>query len=98
MANYIDASTFDTELPKFRSLEDRMGESVLKDFVRGRRRYFPLSANTKGEGLEEAFFIIFGRPAKDDYEVGLAILFHNLDNYIEEFDGKIWVRTIVKIK
>lgn len=72
MANYIDTSTFDTEMPKFRPLKDRMNESILKDFVRGRRRYFPLSANTKAGGFQEAFFILFGRPAKDDDEIGFA--------------------------
>ena len=73
-----------------------LSESVVKQHSRGERRYFPITAKRrKGwKYLYETFYIIYGRQAKDNSEVGFAILSQSLDKYVERFDGKLWVRTI----
>jgi hypothetical protein len=81
-------------IPTF--LQPLVSESVVKQHSRGLRRYFPITAKSrKGwKYLYEAFYIIYGRQAKDNGEVGWAILSQSLDKYVERFDGKLWVRTI----
>lgn len=77
-------------------LTNLIPQSVVKQHERGLRRYFPIKS-TEIEGweyLKEAFFIIYGRNAIDNSEIGFAILNHSLDRYVEKFDGKLWVRTI----
>ncbi len=71
-------------------------QSIVKDFSRGKRRYFPITAKRKSgwKYLREAFYIIYGRYAIDNAEIGFAILSQSLDKYVERFDGKLWVRTI----
>ena len=69
-------------------------ESVVKTHEKGVRRYFPLkSKEMKKEAFKQAFEIIFGQ-SPNQGEVSMAILLHGLDKYIEEFDDKLWVRTI----
>lgn len=70
-------------------------QSVLREHERGMRRYFPITAKrrTGWKYLYEAFYIIYGRNPKDNGEVGVAIIFQSLDKYVEEFNGKLWVRT-----
>jgi hypothetical protein len=77
-------------------LQPLMAQSVVKDSPRGTRRYFPIQAKQKRgwKWLYEAFYIIYGKQAKDNFEVGCAILTQSLDKYVEEFDDKLWVRTI----
>ena len=81
-------------------LEPLLSSSIIKEFKRGIRRYFPISSTKTDDWkyLEEAFFIIYGRKPKNDSEISFAILYHGLDKYVEEFDGKLFVRTIYKIK
>jgi hypothetical protein len=71
-------------------------DSIVKKHKRGTRRYFPLKAKTKRgwKYLYEAFYIIYGREAKEKTEIGMAILSNGLETYVERFDGKLWVRTI----
>ena len=72
-----------------------MKDSIVKNFERGQRRYFPLKAKRMSQkALNEAFFIIYGRKPEDKGEIGYALLFQSLDKYVEKFDGKLWVRTI----
>lgn len=82
-------------LPEY--LKPLMADSVVKMHSRGMRRYFPLSAKTRRgwKYLHQAFYVIYGRQPVDNAEVGFAILFQSLDKYVERFDGKLWVRTIV---
>lgn len=77
-------------------LQPMVAESVVKQHSRGMRRYFPIQAKTRRgwKYLYEAFYIIYGRQAKDNGEVGYAILSQSLDRYVERFDGRLWVRTI----
>jgi hypothetical protein len=77
-------------------LQPLMAQSVVKDSPRGTRRYFPIQAKQKRgwKWLYEAFYIIYGKQAKDNFEVGCAILTQSLDKYVEKFDDKLWVRTI----
>lgn len=80
---------------QFEHLNSMMGDSIVKDFERGKRRYFPITAKRMSQkALREAFFIIYGRKPEDDGELGYALLFQSLDKHIEKFDGKLWVRTI----
>jgi len=81
-------------------LEPLLSSSIVKEFKRGIRRYFPISS-TKTDDLEylkEAFFIIYGRKPKNDSEISFAVLFHGLNGYVENFNGKLFVRTIYKTK
>ena len=73
-----------------------LSTSVVKDFKRGQRRYFPINAKRMSgwKYLAEAFYIIYGRQPIDRAEIGFAILSQSLDKYVERFDGKLWVRTI----
>ena len=77
-------------------LKPLMSSSVVKETPRGTRRYFPIQAKRKRgwKWLYQAFYIIYGREAKENAEVGYAILTQSLDKYVERFDGKLWVRTI----
>ena len=79
---------------KHKHLIPLMEESIVRDFERGQRRYFPLKRKKMCKGaLANAFFILYGRnPEKG--EVGMAILFYSIDRYIEKFDDQLWVRTI----
>jgi hypothetical protein len=75
-----------------------MKDSIVKDFVRGPRRYFPLTeTELEWERYREAFYIAIGREPEDNIEVGLAIVNLGLGEYIEEFDGRFWVRTIAEV-
>ena len=80
-------------------LEKKMDQSLIRPFKRGVRRYFPITALDKHgwKYLFEAFEIIYGRQAKDRGEVGMAILFHGLDSYVEVINGKLMVRTVYKV-
>ena len=71
-------------------------QSVIKDFSRGQRRYFPIQSKRRNgwKYLREAFYIIYGRQPKDNAEIGFAILSQSLDKYVDRFDSKLWVRTI----
>ena len=73
-----------------------LSESVVRQHERGERRYFPIASKRRRgwKYLYEAFYIIYGRNAKDNAEVGFAILSQSLDKYVERFDNKLWVRTI----
>ena len=43
-----------------------MKDSIVKNFERGQRRYFPLKAKRMSQkALNEAFFIIYGRKPED---------------------------------
>jgi hypothetical protein len=77
-------------------LKPFMTQSVVKQTVRGTRRYFPITAKRKRgwKWLYQTFFIIYGREPKERAEVGFAILSQSLDKYVERFDGKLWVRTV----
>lgn len=77
-------------------LQPLMAQSVVKDTERGQRRYFPIQAKRKRgwKWLYQAFYIIYGKEAKDNSQVGYAILSQSLDKYVERFDGQLWVRTI----
>jgi len=57
-------------------LQPLMAQSVVKETPRGTRRYFPIQAKQKRgwKWLYQAFFIIYGREAKDNAQVGYAIL------------------------
>lgn len=81
-------------------LESRLSSSVVKQHERGMRRYFPITAKSKRgwKWIYEAYKIIYGVEARDNFEVGNAMLQHSLDKYVERFDGKLWVRTIYKVE
>lgn len=81
-------------------LDNIMNTSILKQSERGVRRYFPIEGkHRKGwKYLSQAFFIIFGHYPKDKGEIGKAIMFSSLDKYVERFDGKLWVRTVYRVK
>jgi hypothetical protein len=77
-------------------LQELLPQSIVKEHKRGMRRYFPIQSKRKRgwKYLHETFYIIYGRQPIDNSEVGFAILHQSLDNYVERFDGKLWVRTI----
>ena len=82
---------------KYFHLKGRMSSSIIKEMERGTRRYFPLIAKKyklSKLALKEAYTIIFGSRPKDDIAISNAILYNGLADYIEEFDDKLWVRTI----
>ena len=75
-------------------LEQLKSTSVIRDYKRGARRYYPLSAKIRrgDKWLAEAFEIIWDKtPTKVD--LGLAVLKYSLDLYVERFEGRLWVRT-----
>ena len=78
-------------------LESILHTSIVKDFIRGPRRYFPLPKENP-EQIREAFRIIHcGAEPQDDLEVAFSIFFDSIDKYVETFeDGSVWVRTIYK--
>lgn len=81
-------------------LDTLMPQSVIKDFIRGQRRYFPIKSKIKKgtKYLEEVFVIIYGREPKDKEEVIRADFYYGFDKYIERFDNKLWIRTTYKVK
>lgn len=82
---------------KYFHLKGRMSSSIIKETERGTRRYFPLIAKKyklSKLALKEAYTIIFGSRPEDDIAISNAILYNGLADYIEEFDDKLWVRTI----
>jgi len=64
--------------------------SVLKEHERGLRRYYPLG-DVKHQHRAEAMEILFGKPIQDIPPVTYFVC--DPSKYIEEFDGKFWVRT-----
>ena len=82
---------------KYFHLRKRMSSSIIKEMERGTRRYFPLKAKKEKLSklaLKEAYSIIFNSEPEDDIAISNAILYNGLVDYIEEFDDKLWVRTI----
>ena len=82
---------------KYFHLRKRMSSSIIKEMERGTRRYFPLRAKKRKLSklaLKEAYAIIFGSKPEDDIAISNAVLYNGLADYIEEFDDKLWVRTI----
>lgn len=82
---------------KYFHLRKRMSSSIIKEMERGTRRYFPLKAKKNKLSklaLSEAYSIIFGNKPEDDIAISNAVLYNGLADYIEEFDNKLWVRTI----
>ena len=82
---------------KYFHLRKRMSSSIIKEMERGVRRYFPLKAKKNKLSklaLSEAYSIIFGNKPEDDIAISNAVLYNGLADYIEEFDNKLWVRTI----
>ena len=78
-------------------LRKRMSSSIIKEMERGTRRYFPLRAKKRKLSklaLKEAYAIIFGDKPEDDIAISNAVLYNGLADYIEEFDDRLWVRTI----
>lgn len=80
------------------TLRHLMPGSVVKDFERGTRRYFPIMGDNPAGifELQQAAFIITGMvvPKEDLY---YAVMFYNVDRYIETIDGALYVRTIVEV-
>ena len=64
--------------------------SVLKEHERGLRRYYPLG-DVKHQHRAEAMEILMGKPLQEIPNVTWFVC--DPDKYIEEFDGKFWVRT-----
>ena len=82
---------------KYFHLRKRMSSSIIKKMERGTRRYFPLKAKKEKLSklaLKEAYAIIFGDKPEDDIAISNAVLYNGLADYIEEFDDRLWVRTI----
>ena len=82
---------------KYFHLRKRMSSSIIKEMERGTRRYFPLKAKKEKLSklaLKEAYAIIFGDKPEDDIAISNAVLYNGLADYIEEFDDRLWVRTI----
>lgn len=82
---------------KYFHLRKRMSSSIIKEMERGTRRYFPIRAKKEKLSklaLSEAYSIIFGNKPEDDIAISNAVLYNGLVDYIEEFDDKLWVRTI----
>lgn len=82
---------------KYFHLRKRMSSSIIKEMERGTRRYFPLRAKKRKLSklaLKEAYAIIFGSKPEDDIAISNAVLYNGLADYIEEFDDRLWVRTI----
>lgn len=82
---------------KYPHLKNRVSSSIIKEMERGTRRYFPLKAKKEKLSklaLKEAYAIIFGNKPEDDIAISNAVLYSGLVDYIEEFDNKLWVRTI----
>ena len=82
---------------KYFHLRKRMSSSIIKEMERGTRRYFPLKAKKEKLSklaLKEAYAIIFGSKPEDDIAISNAVLYNGLADYIEEFDDRLWVRTI----
>jgi len=69
--------------------------SEVKDFERGKRRYYPLS-DDKDKHHDEAMEILFGKSIKDIPPVTFFVC--DPMKYIEEFDGKYWVRTVDRVE
>ena len=65
-------------------------KSVLKEHERGLRRYYPLG-DAKHQHRAEAMEILMGKPLQDIPPVTWFVC--DPEKYIEEFDGKFWVRT-----
>jgi hypothetical protein len=73
-------------------------DSRVRQTDRGIRRYFPLKAKTR-EGWDyiyEVFYMVYGKPINND-EVIMATVRDKLDYYIEEYNGKLWMRTIIYV-
>ena len=64
--------------------------SVLKEHDRGLRRYYPLG-DDKDKHSDEAMEILMGKPIEEIPNVTWFVC--DPEKYIEEFDGKFWVRT-----
>lgn len=82
---------------KYPHLKNRVSSSIIKEMERGTRRYFPLKAKKNKLSklaLSEAYSVIFGNKPEDDIAISNAVLYNGLADYIEEFDNKLWVRTI----
>ena len=79
---------------KYPHLAPLMESSIVKETPRGTRRFFPIGKIRKGKWLHKAYHIIYGK-YPSDWEVMMAVLHQSLDKYVERFDGKLWVRTIV---
>ena len=73
------------------NLRDKLfPNSVLKEHERGLRRYYPLG-DDKDKHNDEAMEILCGKPIEDIPNVTWFVC--DPEKYIEEFDGKFWVRT-----
>jgi hypothetical protein len=75
-------------------LEQLKSTSVIRDYKRGARRYYPLSAKIRrgDKWLAEAFEILCNK-TPNKIELGVAILQYSLDLYVERFEGRLWLRT-----
>lgn len=76
-----------------------MDSSVLKEHKRGMRRYFPLSSTQlhSDEMATEVVSILTGKEVTDIGMIRGAYVLNCFDKYVEEFDGKFWVRTVYRI-
>ena len=80
-------------------LDKLMDSSILKEHKRGMRRYFPLSSTHlhSDEMATEVVSILTGKQVTDIGKIRAAYVLECFDKYVEEFDGKFWVRTIYRI-
>jgi len=71
--------------------------SEIRDYKNGPRRYFPIPCTMEGNNhLYLAFYVLYGYLPESDIEVNWACFEMSLDTYVEEIDGKVWVRTVYK--
>lgn len=85
-------------------LDKILDTSIVRDFTRGKRRYFPL-VNSEGiqyteqigDWLKDTFKIIFPNSKPEEGSLAYAFIFYHFDKYVEEIEGKLWVRTIYKV-
>tara|TARA_B100000902_G_scaffold379241_1_gene413351 strand:- start:230 stop:637 length:408 start_codon:yes stop_codon:yes gene_type:complete len=76
------------------NLRDKLfPKSVLKEHERGLRRYYPLGDDKDKHSVPEyeAMEILMGKPIEEIPNVTWFVC--DPEKYIEEFDGKFWVRT-----
>jgi hypothetical protein len=80
-------------------LEKNMDCSILKEHKRGMRRYFPLTSTDlhSDEMATEVVSIFTGKEVTDLFKIRASYVSNCLDKYVEQFDGRFWVRTIYSL-
>ncbi len=80
-------------------LEQDFDKSKLVSHERGMRRYYPTGYKSMGNKcIAHACKILCNKEPKSKLELGQAILFGNVDHYLDKLDdGYLWVRTIYKV-